>query len=140
MYRTKKLYDNRNQEKQLTHFRKDEDFYVNPREIRFTKMWLNIWFEENGKDEFKRPVLVIKKVGNMLFTVAMTSKEKDNQYFYHKISSWEFNERNQTNKDSSYVILSQVKVMDKKRFTEKMWIVGEEEFIKIKKKLKTMLF
>ena len=41
---------------------------------------------------------------------------------------------------SSYVILSQVKVMDKKRFTQNIWIVYIDEFKKIQKKLKNTLF
>lgn len=140
MYRTKKLYNEWNLDKQIIHFEWKDDFYIKPREIRFTKMWLNIWFEENGKKEFRRPVLVIKKIWNLFFTVAMTSKGKENNRFYHKVQNWEFNENNQINKDKSYIIISQVKVMDKKRFTEKMWIINQEEFTTIKKKLKTMLF
>lgn len=124
MYRTPKLYNERNKQKQKIHFEWNDDFYVNSREIRFIKMWLNIGFEENGKKEFNRPVLIIKKVWNLFFTVAMTSKGKDDNIFYHKIFTWEFNENNQIHKDSSYVIMSQVKVIDKKRFTEKMWIIS----------------
>ena len=43
-------------------------------------------------------------------------------------------------KSYANVILSQAKVIDKKRFTEFMWTISEEEFNKIQKKLKTMLF
>ncbi len=140
MKRTSQDYDNWNYEKQALHFWEHDEFYVNPREIRFTKMGINIGYEECGKKEFRRPVLVIKKVWNLFFTVAMTTKWKTNHPFYHKVVQAEFNENNQSNKDNAYIILSQVKVMDKKRFTEKMGIVNQEEFSDIKKKLKTMLF
>jgi hypothetical protein len=102
-------------------------------------MGINIWYEENGKNEFKRPVLVIKKVWTLFLVVALTSKWKDNNKFYHRFSTASFNDKNLKYKDSSYCILSQIKVMDKKRFTECMWSVWEKEFLHIKEKLKAIL-
>jgi len=116
-----------------------EKFYVNQRDIYFTKMWINIWFEENWKNDFLRPVLVLKKIWNLFFTVALTSKWKDNNPFYYKLNSPKFNEENKKHENSSYCILSQVKVMDKKRFTDKIWYVKNDEFIVIKEKLKEFL-
>lgn len=113
--------------------------FINSREIWYTKMWINIWYEENWKKEFVRPVLTIKKVWNLFFTVALTSKWKNNHKFYHKLTTAQFNKKNWKHKDSSYCILSQVKVMDKKRFTESMWYISEVEFSEIKKKLKALL-
>jgi len=102
-------------------------------------MGKNVGFEQDGKKEFKRPVLVIKKVGNLFFTVALTSNGKTNSRFYHKFKTASFNENNQTHKESSYAILSQVKVVDKKRFTEKMGSIKRNEFETIKQKLKALL-
>jgi hypothetical protein len=116
-----------------------EKFYVNIRDIYFTKMWINIGFEENWKKDFLRPVLVLKKIWNLFFTVALTSKWKDNNSFYYKLNTVKFNDENKKYKDSSYCILSQVKVMDKKRFTDKIWYVKSEEFKIIKEKLKEFL-
>ena len=129
-----------NKEKQSLQFSKSRPVYPKPREIWFTKTGVNLGFEENGKKDFLRPVLVIKKVGNLLFTVSLTSKGKDNHKFYHKINSAIFNAQNQKNADNSYVILSQVKVMDKKRFTENMGRLSTEELINIKEKLRIILF
>ncbi len=126
-------------EKQKIHAVKIQNFYVNQREIWFTKMGQNIGFEENGKSSFLRPVLVLKKVGNLFFTVALTSKGKSNNLFYHEIVEGKFNSKNLKYKNSSFAILSQVKVMDKKRFTEKMGIVSQEELENIQKKLKELL-
>ena len=139
MYRTKELYDQWNINKQEINFKENNKVYINEREIRFIKMWINIWFEENWKRGFIRPVLIIKKVWNLFFTVALTSKWKNNYHFYHKIQTWQFNERNQKHKNSSYIILSQVKVIDKRRLTEKMWYISKGEFLEIKEKLKAML-
>ena len=133
------LFDKRNEDKKKVQLILDKGLFVNTREIWYTKMWINIWYEENWKQEFRRPVLVIKKVGNLFFTVALTSKWKDCHKFYHKLLTAKFNENNLKYKESSYCILSQVKVMDKKRFTESMWYISENEFLEIKKKLKAIL-
>jgi len=54
-------FDIWNKEKQNLDKLDYENFFVNPRDIYFTKMWINIWFEENWKKNFLRPVLVLKK-------------------------------------------------------------------------------
>lgn len=134
----KDLFDEWNKEKQEIHNTPPKEFFVNPREIWLTKMGQNIGFEENGKENFLRPVLVVKVVGNMFFTVALTSKGKDNHDFYHRVK--EINLNNPKYEKSSYVILSQVKVMDKRRFFERYGIVSKQEFMIIKEKLRTVLF
>lgn len=60
-------------------------------------------------------------------------------FFYYKLSAANFNEENKKHENSSYCILSQVRVMDKKRFTDKIWYIKNNEFIKIKEKLKEFL-
>ena len=127
-----------NKEKQEIHNAEKRNFFVNTREIWFTKMGQNIGYEENGKDEFLRPVLVLKKVGNLFFVVALTTKGKIKNRFYHKINQLELH--NPKYQDSSYVILSQAKVMDKKRFFENAGNVSISEFEIIKEKLRTILF
>ncbi len=140
MVKTRGDFDAWNDKKQEIHFgNADTNIFVSEREIRYITMWCNIWYEENGKTEFRRPVLVIKKVWNLFFTVAMTTKGK-NSVFYHKILQGEFYQKNRKHKDSSYIILSQVKVVDKKRFTQKIGVVAQNEFLVIKEKLKTFLF
>lgn len=128
-----------NIEKQDLHKLDYDNFFVNPRDIYFTKMWMNIGFEENWKSDFLRPVLVLKKVWNLFFTVALTSKWKDNSNFYHKFETVIFDEKNKKYENSSYYILSQVRVMDKKRFTEKMGYLEIDEFKIIKEKLRKFL-
>lgn len=134
-----KDFQNWNIEKEKLEKLDYENFYVNPRDIYYTKMWVNIWFEENWKYDFLRPVLVLKKVWRLFFTVALTSKWKENHDFYHKFETAKFDEENKKHENSSYCILSQVRVMDKKRFTEKMWYIEEIEFKIIKEKLRKVL-
>lgn len=133
------IFDFWNSEKQIINKEKSKEFYINPREIWFTKMGKNIGFEEDGKKDFLRPVLVLKKVGNLFFTVALTSKGKSKNRFYHQLKKLELTEKNIKYKNSSFVILSQVKVMDKKRFTQNIGSVYKLEFLQVKEKLKALL-
>lgn len=135
-----KKFDEWNDNKKEIHKKEYEDFYINVREIWFTKMWINVWFEENWKSEFLRPVLVLKKVWNLFFTVALTSQGKEKNYFYYKIVDLNLTEKNKKYINSSYCILSQVRVMDKKRFSQNVWNISNNDFIKIQKRLKNILF
>lgn len=110
------------------------DFYVNEREVWYISMWINIWFEQNGKGlDYKRPVLVLRKLWNVFLVVAMTTKWKNNNFFYYKLPYFYHNK-------DSYIILSQIKVIDKKRFIEKMYTISKQDFSKIKNTLKQRLF
>lgn len=50
--------------------------------IYYTKLWKNIWFEEDWKKDYERPVLVVSKIWNLFFCISMTTKGKDNKYYY----------------------------------------------------------
>jgi len=131
------LFEKWSLEKQKIHMLESGNFFINEREIWFTKMGQNIGYEENGKKNFLRPVLVLKKIGNLFFVSAMTSKGKTNHPFYHKMLSVHL--KNPKNINSSYVILSQVKVMDKKRFFENIGSLELHEFNEVKEKPRTLL-
>ena len=138
MFNLNKIYHLWNEEKIELNSQKAREFYINSKEIWFVKMGKNIGCEEDGKNRFLRPVLVIKKVGNLFFTVALTSKGRINHRFYHKFEQASF--QNPKYQNSSYAILSQVKVIDKRRFTQFIGTISEKEFSHIKQKLKTTLF
>jgi hypothetical protein len=40
------------------------------------KMWLNIWDEQNWKEKFQRPVLILKKIWSLFFCISLTTKNK----------------------------------------------------------------
>lgn len=107
----KEKYDNWNKLKQEINILEQKEFYVKEREVWYIHNWMNIWFESNWKwEDFKRPVLVLKKVGALFFIATMTTKWKDNRFFY-KLDNDCFGK-------DSYVTLSQVKIIDKRRFFE----------------------
>ena len=63
----------------------------------------------------------LKKIWGLFFIVSMTTKwKKDNKYYYELNKSY-FNKK-------SYIILSQVKSIDKKRFFEHIWTIKEDDF------------
>ncbi len=132
-------FDEWNNEKKKIHTQDQPKFYIKPRQIWFTKMGENIGSEQNGKKEFSRPVLVLKKVGSLFFTVALTTKAKPNNSFYRKITNLILTDGHWGHQNASWIILSQVKVMDKRRFLEKVGTVGLEEFKDIKEKLTAVL-
>ncbi len=135
-----KDFDTWNEEKKIIHTKKQtDDFFVNPREIWFVKMGMNIGFEENGKSEFVRPVLVIKKVGMLFFTIALTTKGKEDNKFYHKFLHAVFTEKHFHNSGRSFAILSQARVFDKKRFQERIGILPSDEFEIVKQKITRIL-
>jgi len=79
----------RNERKIHIHLLYDIKFHIKEREIWYVFLWQNIWYEQNWKTDFTRPVLVIKKIWNMIFSLPMTTKWKDNN-FYYKIESINF--------------------------------------------------
>ncbi len=126
-----KRFDDWNEMKKWIH-EKATNFYVSEREVWFVHLGTNVGFEEDGKGgEFKRPVLVLKKIGNMFSVLPMTSKGKDSP-FYFRLPDMYFNK-------PSRVILSQGKAIDKSRFIDKIGMLSEWDFNEVKEKLKALM-
>jgi hypothetical protein len=108
-----------------------KNIFPKHKEIWYISMWKNIWFESNWKwKDFKRPILVLKRIWTIFLVVSMTTKWKDNK-FYHKLDEKYF-------KKESFVTLSQFKTIDKKRFIEKIWKLDDVDFLKIKNEIKKL--
>lgn len=110
---------------------KKQKFYVKEREVWSVKMWKNVWFEEDWKwKDFERPVLILKKVWIMYLCISMTTQGKNNDFYYklHDVDK------------SSFIILSQPKLLDLKRFHYKIRTIDNNEFKKVQKKIKTLWF
>ncbi len=110
---------------------KHKNKYAKHKEIWYISLWKNIWYESNWKwNDFKRPVLIIKRIWTMFLIASMTIKWKKNK-FYHKIDNKYFNK-------DSYITLSQIKTIDSKRFIEKIWKISNEDYLDIKNKIKNL--
>lgn len=119
--------------KQELHYSKKNEVYAKAWDIWYINSWINIWFESMWKGKrYKRPVLVIKKLWWMFLCISMTTKWKEN-IFYYKLDYKYFNKE-------SYLVLSQVKSNDSKRFVEKIWELSHKNFYEIKKELKKFWF
>lgn len=112
---------------------KDRVFF-HEREIWFCYIGANVGFEQDGdKEEYLRPVLIIKKFNNAIFwgiPLTKSNKAKDSKYYY----SFSFIEN-----IVSLAILSQIKLIDAKRLVRKVGDMKEEDFENVKKKLKEFL-
>lgn len=113
----------------------EEKKFLHSEEIgeRYIKMGMNIGNEQNGKWELRRPVLVIRRIGNIFFALPLTTQWKENNRFYLALNT-SFEDK------KSWIIVSQWKTFDKKRFLELVGTIPAEEFYSIKKSLKNIYF
>ncbi|MFA5211173.1 MAG: type II toxin-antitoxin system PemK/MazF family toxin [Patescibacteria group bacterium] len=94
---------------------------------------MNIGFEQNGKNEtFERPVLIIKQFNlEIMWIIPMTSQDKTNNKKYYFPVKY----KNET----SYLILSQLRLISSKRLLRKVRTISKEEFNEVRKKIKDFL-
>ncbi len=102
------------------------------REIYYVKIGENIGFEQSGKGkEFIRPVLILKKFNKTFFYgVPLSTTKKRGKYYF---------EFNFINGKTSVAILSQVKSFDTKRLLNKIGMMKQEDFVKIKNEIRKIL-
>ena len=124
----KKDFDTWNFKKKDIDENRKTKFY-HPRDIWWCNLGLNIGYEQDGKDtDFERPVLVLKSFGkNICLVVPLTTSEKKHVY---RVSIGVIGGKHAT------VILSQIRVVDTKRFVEKIGVLNKEIFIEIQKHLR----
>lgn len=108
--------------------------FFHEREIWFCYSGLNVGFEQDGSgEEYLRPILIIRKFNNEIFwgiPLTKSDKAKDSRFYY----SFSF-----VDGIMSLAILSQVKLIDAKRLARQVGTMKEEDFEKLKKKLKELL-
>lgn len=122
----KKDFDNWNNEKK---FLDNKNFrpYFYEKEIWFSSMWENVWFEENWKwKKALRPVLILRKFNKEIFLwIPLTSQKKEWKFYYSvKNKNW----------DENFLLLSQIRLFDAKRLKHIIWKISQEDFQKIKQK------
>lgn len=132
------MFDIWNEEKKSLNKKEQKWIGIETREIRFVKLWKNIWTEQDGKIWFMRPFLVVKRIGNLFRWVPLTSGGKNNQWYYTLPQSIIFAQKDR--RDIMRICLSQAKLLDKKRFSHKIGKIWGDIFDDIKKLLKNMYF
>ncbi len=109
----------------------DKKFYFKEWEIWWISLWQNIWTESFWKwENFRRPILVLKKLSwNSLICIPFSSKKKKWTWFVdctlHNIKRT--------------ALLYQIKMIHTNRFERRIWQIDDDDFIEIKKRLKSLL-
>ena len=127
-------YNRWNIKKQNIHFlqRLEEDeLYFKEGDVWWCSIGLNVGNESFGKGKnFRRPVLVLKKLSaDLCVALPLTSQIK--------IGTWFVNVT--LNGEDRYVMMYQIRALNKKRFTVKIGEIDGADFKKVKEKLKTLL-
>lgn len=125
-----KNFDKWNKLKKEINKKKSVSFF-NEREIVYVNLGLNIWFEQDWKNEkLERPMIVVKKFSRFLFVwVPLSTFKKDWKFYYS------FNFKNKM----SSAILSQIRLIDSKRIERKLWYIWKEDFENLKKELSDLI-
>jgi mRNA interferase MazF len=108
----------------------DKNIEFHEREIWFCSIGTNVGREFDGKSRsFSRPILILKKFNLETFWgIPFTSKLKTGKY-YLKIESM----------PQSNLVLSQLRLWDKRRLIRKMLTITEKEFETVKLAIKNLL-
>ena len=125
-----KDFDTWNSQKKSLDVRENK-LYFKEGEIWWCSVGINIGSESCGKGEtFRRPILILKKLSSTsCIAIPLTSKEKHGTWFeditIHHIKSW--------------ALLYQIRMMSINRFQRRLATLEENEFVRIKQKLKILL-
>ena len=114
------------------------------REIWWANIGLNIGSEQNGKNEnFDRPVLVLRKFGQDIFWAIPLTSNKKKKTSYHRFTYVSYSENIEGDlikeNKTGFLVLNQLKAMSSKRLIRKVGVIPEDEFKKIKNKIKKMI-
>ncbi len=109
-----------------------QEIYFNEAEVWWCTLGVNIGHEQDGVGNLaQRPVLVLKKLSaETCVVVPLTSSHKT-----HPLRIFV----GITNERKSYAILSQLRVVDTKRFMERIIIIESDRFEEVRNAAKDML-
>ncbi len=107
------------------------DLIIKEWEIWWSSVWVNIGAESCWKWlEFRRPVLVVKKLSkDTCFVIPLSTKIKTGTWFVNYTISWK----------KYTALLYQLKMMHTNRFTKREFKLKQVVFKEIKKRLKSLL-
>ena len=127
----KKDFDSWNEKKKYIHGEKSGRFY-REREIWFCYLGANVGFEQDGSGvEYKRPVLVLKALSRTTCLVVPLTTSSNKHHM--RVSIGKISNKN------AQAIISQIRVIDTKRFVSRIAILDHKTFDFIKKAVKDML-
>jgi len=106
--------------------------FYHPRDIWWCTFGLNIGFEQDGTGhEYERPVLILRGFNKQIcLIIPLTTSKKKNKYL---IPVGLINGKN------AQAIISQIRLIDTKRLSNKIGIIDKERFSEIKKAVKDLI-
>ncbi len=110
--------------------------YLNPKEIWDCKLWVNIWWEADWKWKHMRPVLILQRVWLSFLVLPLTKhwkREKERSWKFYYELKWYFD-------IDSFVMLSQLKTIDKKRCIKHIETINNDDYNNIIEKVKKLYF
>lgn len=100
-------------------------------DIWWTKLGLNIGYEQDGKNEnFERPVLIIKGFNKEVCIIVPLSTIYKNNKFYVFVGI--------VDNKKAYAIISQVRLIDTKRLINQIGFIHKDNLSKIKKAIQNI--
>lgn len=119
-----KNFDGWNIEKKLVNASNPSIFF-HEREVWWCKLGVNVGFEQDGKNvQFSRPVIVLKTYStNAALIVPLTSRNKQGVYYF---------DIGKVDGRNAKAVLSQVRFIDKRRLINKVDVIREGIFEKLK--------
>jgi len=126
-----KNFDTWNNRKKMIQETGENKFY-HPREIWWCSLGVNVGYEQDGTSkDFQRPVLVLKGFSKKVcIVVPLTTSQKTNP-FHVPVGVIDGKQ--------AFVITSQVRLVDTKRFSNKLTIIERKTFETIRKAVKDLL-
>ena len=133
-YFMEKDYSKWHKKKEILNRRDDIDtIFFREKEVWWVALGVNIGFEQDGKgEEFRRPILILKKFNKfVVLAVPLTTRIKKHKYyvFCDLIED----------KLPRMAIISQIRLIDTRRFIDKLGVANNDSFTQIKNAIKAML-
>lgn len=128
----KEKFNSWNIKKQEIHFsERTSDVYFKAGQIWWCSVGQNVGSESYGKGkDFRRPILIYKKLStDLCIALPMTSKEKKSGSWFIDVTF---------GGQTAWVLLYQIRVLNKKRFQRKIGELDEKDFLRVKQKLEKL--
>ncbi len=106
--------------------------FFHEKEIWFCFLGANVGFEQDGQgDDFLRPIVIIKKFNSEIcWGIPLSKTKRRGKYYFDFIFE---------TGTESVAILSQIKLIDARRFAYKIGEISDTDFTNLIKKLKALL-
>lgn len=108
-----------------------KDVFFRERDIWFCHLGFNLGYEQNGTGKnFVRPIVIFKKFNlDTFYAVPLTSRKKEGRFYF----SFSFKEKEST------AILSQIRILDRRRLNRKIGVMTQNDFFSLQKEVSDLL-